>query len=1497
VRCWNSLHTFFPPSSTLLLLLFCLHCAMSRVPGTTLSGGKPSAGGSTEEDVLAMLGLDDDDLDLGFDEHSDEDEEDDAQADKKDEEALGPVVAAAATAAPPAQTLPSPSFSFSTKATPPSAAAAPSVAGSAKPALHTANSSDSDVEDDDDPLLSDDSGSELNLDSDEDDTPVKQKPAVVTKTKPDAPSAAVPVAAPVAAAAAASPPPPSTAAPASPAAAKKLPLLHAKTAASPSAATAATAPPAAAVAPKPISATPSPPLSAASPTSRQQTPPAVTPKVASAPSASIATAPASVTAAKHASADLDELLAAAGSGDDDHHSAPVGQQQVELQIPATDDAPKQAKAKAKALDRGSSVDSLGTPDSTTTAPPVRVNEVLSAGSGASSSVVVGLAGASPSASSEPLSEPEYAASRTHCPLCQTLFDLDAHLPVLLHAGHSFCASCALSDARLQPAGKEVLCPVCGVGVQAPSDAGARSASLAAARSEIPAVDDSTSSALQLPVNFLLRDALEVATLDSSANEEETVMVVCAKCDDAAVAKCRTCEAFVCAFHEQDHIRSRDTAAHVLQSMADFLAAQPAAVHTKMYCGTHPAEEVALYCLECAVPICRRCAQPGGGSVHAPLGSSAHPVEDLSVAALRQAAELKRAAAAAGTKALAVTDAMASVQKVASKVVEQEVVVAEDIRAACAALRRLLDQREAALLSSLDTLASGKRATLDKQHRALSLQARSLRDAKEEVDDMLQAVGAVEVDGATAAAEADESLAAASAQTSGARKKKPRSSTASIGATSGATPSLLTLGADGKSVSGTAKVVHMHAHLLASLEAMLAFQPAPLQPEESAQFAFNRTISTAALAEAATAATPTATPAAAPTAPTTSSPRRRVRGVTSADAAASSPSSSSSAVAAPVPAVDPALGVLLSRVGALSDSTPHASYCTASGPGLSQAASVRTEARFTVQLRDRFRQAKTTGGDPLAVEFLGAARGTATGRVIDRGDGKYTVRYLCVTPGTYSLQVSLAGAHISGSPFKITVQASNATSSGGAAAAAGGPTVGSTWVASLGGRGSKEGQLMNPLGMAVSAEGLFVSDYANARICVFNLQPPHALVRCIGKGGAVPALSPTSAAGSSLDAAASSPSSSSLTSLLRNPWSVAVDPLSGELFVSDSGASKILVFASATGEFLRAFGGVVGSSGGGGGVSGGTNAAGGRFRHPAGLAIYTPPAMLQQHLQQQQQGNAATVTPAVTASPLNGVAATPLSPTSSSTLASTLSTQQLLFVCDRDKHRMQCFDLQGRLLRTWGSNGSGAGQFLHPSGVAVSVAPLGNNQQQPLVYVCDSSNHRVQVFTLSGSFVSMFGTRGAAPGQFLDPQGVLVLQTPVPTPPTAAPSSSSTGADGQTAQSATGTNGGGISFVTQVLVADQSNHRVQAFSASGSFLRLVGSQAGGRTAERGQLVKPAGLALAAVRKSDGAFVPMMEALLAGVTADSTADAKATAAAVPQTVLFVSDTASHRVQVFK
>jgi NHL repeat len=59
--------------------------------------------------------------------------------------------------------------------------------------------------------------------------------------------------------------------------------------------------------------------------------------------------------------------------------------------------------------------------------------------------------------------------------------------------------------------------------------------------------------------------------------------------------------------------------------------------------------------------------------------------------------------------------------------------------------------------------------------------------------------------------------------------------------------------------------------------------------------------------------------------------------------------------------------------------------------------------------------------------------------------------------------------------------------------------------------------------------------------------------------------------------------------------------------------------------------------------------------------------------------------------------------------------------------------------TWGSSGSGAGQFSSP--MDVSVAPNGN------VYVADPGNHRVQYFTENGSYLGQWGSYGTGPGQF------------------------------------------------------------------------------------------------------------------------------------------------------
>lgn len=97
-----------------------------------------------------------------------------------------------------------------------------------------------------------------------------------------------------------------------------------------------------------------------------------------------------------------------------------------------------------------------------------------------------------------------------------------------------------------------------------------------------------------------------------------------------------------------------------------------------------------------------------------------------------------------------------------------------------------------------------------------------------------------------------------------------------------------------------------------------------------------------------------------------------------------------------------------------------------------------------------------------------------------------------------------------------------------------------------------------------------------------------------------------------------------------------------------------------------------------------------------------------------------------------------------------------------------------LQETWGGSGSGNGQFNGPSGIAI-----GSNG---LVFVLESGNNRIQVFTQDGAFVRKWGSSGSATGQFSHPYGLA--------------------SDG---------NG-------NIFVADSGNNRIQVFAEDGTHLR-------------------------------------------------------------------------------
>jgi DNA-binding beta-propeller fold protein YncE len=100
----------------------------------------------------------------------------------------------------------------------------------------------------------------------------------------------------------------------------------------------------------------------------------------------------------------------------------------------------------------------------------------------------------------------------------------------------------------------------------------------------------------------------------------------------------------------------------------------------------------------------------------------------------------------------------------------------------------------------------------------------------------------------------------------------------------------------------------------------------------------------------------------------------------------------------------------------------------------------------------------------------------------------------------------------------------------------------------------------------------------------------------------------------------------------------------------------------------------------------------------------------------------------------------------------------IYVAEMVNHRVQVIDNEGRFLRAWGKGGMGGleqvgygfGEFRLPYQTAID--------DKGRVWVTDTDNERVQVFTGDGHFVKAFGannadgTIGTDPGEFAKPYG-------------------------------------------------------------------------------------------------------------------------------------------------
>ncbi len=90
---------------------------------------------------------------------------------------------------------------------------------------------------------------------------------------------------------------------------------------------------------------------------------------------------------------------------------------------------------------------------------------------------------------------------------------------------------------------------------------------------------------------------------------------------------------------------------------------------------------------------------------------------------------------------------------------------------------------------------------------------------------------------------------------------------------------------------------------------------------------------------------------------------------------------------------------------------------------------------------------------------------------------------------------------------------------------------------------------------------------------------------------------------------------------------------------------------------------------------------------------------------------------------------------------------MVLVCDTANHRIQCFDSKGVLLRIVGGGGTEPGKLKLPYDIA--LAPDGS------LIVCEHGNNRLSRFDHDGKFMECYGGPGRELGRFHAPRGVAV----------------------------------------------------------------------------------------------------------------------------------------------
>jgi len=93
----------------------------------------------------------------------------------------------------------------------------------------------------------------------------------------------------------------------------------------------------------------------------------------------------------------------------------------------------------------------------------------------------------------------------------------------------------------------------------------------------------------------------------------------------------------------------------------------------------------------------------------------------------------------------------------------------------------------------------------------------------------------------------------------------------------------------------------------------------------------------------------------------------------------------------------------------------------------------------------------------------------------------------------------------------------------------------------------------------------------------------------------------------------------------------------------------------------------------------------------------------------------------------------------------VDSQDRLYVADSCNHRIQVFTREGKFIRAYGKAGTGKGELSYPYDICVDKA----GRQ----YVCEFGNSRIQIFDANDQPLEIIGGPGGEPGMFSNPWGV------------------------------------------------------------------------------------------------------------------------------------------------